>query len=123
MYIRYSYDVLSTPRFIASDLGYAAATDEPPEPERSHAERSGGVGGGVQVSCRRFLCQYKVGEVFKQPFVLERSIDDSQKFTSKRDDRFPGPAAFLFFVVVLQVRTISLRDQGALHQCGSAQIG
>jgi hypothetical protein len=34
-------------------------------------------------------------EVFKQPFVFERSIDDSQKLTSQRDDRFPGPAEFL----------------------------
>jgi len=38
----FSYDAL------VLSLGFRLATArEPPEPERSHAERSGGVGGGV----------------------------------------------------------------------------
>ena len=76
-----------------------------------------------RLSCRGRFREHKVGEVFKQPFILERSIDDSQKFTSQCDDRFSGPPAFLLFVVGLQVRAVALRDQGALYQRGSAQLG
>src|SRR5712691_3801695 len=90
---------------------------------RSEALRSGGVG-GVEVSCRRFLCQYKVGEVFKHPLVLERSVDDSQKFARQGDDRFPrATPALHLFVVSFQIRAVALRDQGALDQRSSAELG
>jgi hypothetical protein len=75
------------------------------------------------LSCRGRFREHKVGKVLKQPFVLERSIDDSRKFTSQGDDRFPGPAAFLFFLAGIQVGTLALCGQGALHQRGSAQLG
>ena len=64
-----------------------------------------------------FLRQYKVGEVFEHPFVLQRSIDDSQEFPRQGNDGLPrAPPVLHLFVVSFQIGAVALRDQGALDQ-------
>ena len=60
--------------------------------------------------------QNKIGEVGEDPFVFQGSIDDPQQLASQRDDGFSRAAALLSLVVLLQIGTIALRDQRALHK-------
>ena len=66
--------------------------------------------------------QNKIGEVGEDPFVFQGSIDDPQQLASQRDDRFSRASALLSLVVLLQIGTIALRDQRALHQGRAAQL-
>jgi hypothetical protein len=65
--------------------------------------------------------QNKIGEVGEDPLVFQGSIDDPQQLASQRDDRFSRASALLL-VVLLQIGTIALRDQRALHQGRAAQL-
>ena len=73
--------------------------------------------------CLRRLRQYKIGKVFEDPVVLECPIDDSQKLSRQGNDCLSRAAAVLdLFVVLLQILTVTLRDQSALDQRRSAEL-
>ena len=63
------------------------------------------------------LRQDEIGEIFKDPLVLESLVDNPQKLSCQGDDRFSCPSfQFLPFIEGPQVRTISHRNQRTLHQ-------
>lgn len=67
-----------------------------------------------QFALRR-LRENEVGEIRKHPVVLQRAVNDAQQLAGERDDCFASPAPQLDpFVEPLQVRAVSLGDQGAL---------
>jgi hypothetical protein len=68
-------------------------------------------------------CDHESREVCKNPAVLQRFIDDSQKLPGQGDDGFPRSLRRLDAgIVVSQVRAVAPGDQGALHQSCSTQL-
>ena len=66
--------------------------------------------------------QNKIGKVGEDPLVLQGSINNPQQLSSQLDNRFSRTSALLSLVVLLQIGTIALRDQRALHQGRAAQL-
>ena len=67
--------------------------------------------------------QLKLGEILKNPVILECSKYDLKKFARQRNVRLcSATSSFDTFVEIVKIRVVSLRNQRTLNQCCSGDF-
>jgi len=86
------------------------------------SDKTWGCGGKAPTICSGW-CEHKSWKIFKNPPILQGSIDDSQKLPRQGDDRPPRTSGcFEADIVMSEIRAVTHGDQGALHQSGAPQF-
>ena len=69
------------------------------------------------------MFDFEFGEVFEDPAIFERVIDDRQQLARGGDDGLARAATFLDALIEgIQVSRVPFGDEGALHQCRPHQL-